>query len=537
MSAVHWIRSRQEERELDYWLSIVAFERQDRSFLNRLYLLYLFIFFGAWIFAMLTFFASGGALILRLVGSVDPRQAALSLELLLLGAWSIYSLWRSCRRSPVVFSEADEVIICHTPVDRRLVTARWFFMPWFKSALFFWIIAIILGFSIAEISMPGVMGANRIPEYAVYGIRPWLAILPIQFGLFAFQWAVGIFRLQKGEEKRWLGWIVTPVAIVFFTLLFVLLLPASSMTYPSLRLTAATVTYPLQVGFSGQNLGLTLLAGAIFGLLMFVLMVWVSSTFSLSRAAQETREAEALKSAGRYGMSNYAEEIQTRRRLGVMRSPSRLHPLFGAGSLVWKGLLQARRTFRLTSLFPWFSIAALAFGISLLPDPGSLILVVAFWVIQVGQRSVARLRSDLSLWPLSRQLPISHKRFVLAELAPTFFLILAVSLAGFLIGSAVFAKPLGMASLIIPGLVASVAGISAYDVIQRSRSNLLLVGSVPSIGARGILLGLLIAVVILLVAFILPGIAGIALSVILGLSLAWFTFGLAARSYGDIRSS
>ena len=40
MQATHWIRSRQEESELAYWLSIVAYDRRDRSFNNRIYFLY-----------------------------------------------------------------------------------------------------------------------------------------------------------------------------------------------------------------------------------------------------------------------------------------------------------------------------------------------------------------------------------------------------------------------------------------------------------------------------------------------------------------
>ena len=39
MRAIHWLRSRQESRKLAYWLSLVAYDRGDRSLSNRIYLL------------------------------------------------------------------------------------------------------------------------------------------------------------------------------------------------------------------------------------------------------------------------------------------------------------------------------------------------------------------------------------------------------------------------------------------------------------------------------------------------------------------
>jgi hypothetical protein len=137
MQAVHWLRSLQEELELTYWLAIVSYKRHDHSISNRIYLLYLIIFFSIWIFVTLTFFASGGELLLRLINSDDPIQAAIFLETLLLGTWSIFGLWQSCKRSPVSFSEQDALLICQMPVSRRKVTMRWFLMPWLKNAILF----------------------------------------------------------------------------------------------------------------------------------------------------------------------------------------------------------------------------------------------------------------------------------------------------------------------------------------------------------------------------------------------------------------
>src|SRR5512140_1419204 len=234
MRAVHWLRTRQEDRELAYWLAIVAYEQRDRSFINRIYLLYLIIFFGAWVFVVLTFFASVGAFVLRWLNPVDPIQSVLFLEVLLLGVWSVFAFWQSLRRSPVVFSEQDEVLICHTPVNRRYVTLRWILMPWLTSGIVFWLAAIVLGFSVAEITMPGAMSAGRIFEYAGYGLRSLAVIVPIHLGLFALQWVAGILRLQKDVERRWLAWLVIPGTIAFFSFLLIFIFnaaPASSILW------------------------------------------------------------------------------------------------------------------------------------------------------------------------------------------------------------------------------------------------------------------------------------------------------------------
>ncbi len=74
MQAVHWLRSRQEERELIYWLSIASYDVRDRSVNNRIYLLYLIVFFSIWIFMTLTLFASAGARDSACRQSRQPRQ-------------------------------------------------------------------------------------------------------------------------------------------------------------------------------------------------------------------------------------------------------------------------------------------------------------------------------------------------------------------------------------------------------------------------------------------------------------------------------
>jgi len=537
MRAVHWLRTRQEEYELSYWLSIVAYNRRDRSLNNRIYLLYLILFFSVWFFVVLTFFASGGALILPLINPLNPVRAALFLEVFLLGVWSGFSFWRSTRRSPVVFSEQDEVLICQTPVSRRHLTLRWFLMPWAKSGILFWLAAIILGFSVAEITMPGVITANRILEYAGYGLRAWVVVIPVHLALFALQWAVGILRLQKDKERHGLAWLVIPATIAIFSFLLVFTFDADSAARMPWTQIVSGITYPLLAGFVPGSLLLSLLSGGLFALVALGIMVACSGAFSLSRAAQETNAVDLLETAQRFGFSAYARQLQDQYRLGVTHAPSRLPVFGGGGILVWKDLLQSQRLFRLSSTFTWFGLFLLMLGVAFFYDPGSRVLVIGYWVFQLGQAVVVRIRGDLSLWPLSRQFPIAHKKFLLIDLLPAYLLSLLVSEAGLVMGSALFKGRIDGLAWLLPGIAASVTGMAAFDVIRRSRSHFLLVGSVPEVSAGGIILGLVTMAVPLLIRSFIPGIIGLFLSTLMSLGIGVLAFNLASRAYHHMDAS
>ncbi len=530
MKAVHWVRGRQEERELAFWLSLVAYEHRDHSFNNRVYLLYLILFFGAWTFAVL-FFASGGALILQWIDPADPVRAAVFLEVLLLGLWGVYGFWQALRRSPIVFSEQDETLLCHTPLNRRHVTMRWILMPWLKSALPFWLAAVTLGFSVAEAVLPGAMTTSRILEYIMYGLRAWLVILPIHSTLFSLHWVVGVIRLQKDHRRRGLAWVVMPVVLAIFILLAYCAFNPASLIFPLGSCLPAAVLFPFQTAFSGGRVSVAWLAGSLFALAALSGLYRVSGSLSLSRAAQETRQAEMLHTAQRYGFTAISADIQTRQRLGVTRKPTRLPAISGAGALFWKDILQFQRSFQLSALFIWGQIFVLMLGLSFLSQPGSYALLIAVWVILTGQASAARLRSDLANYVLTRQMPVSRRYFLLYEAALTCLLTILISLAGLAAGSIIFNTPLTPIAALIPGIIASTASLAVFDVIRQSRDHLLMNGSVPQVSAGGVILGVIAAGIPILIQVLLPGPVGLILSVLLSLALAWLAFNLAVMTF------
>lgn len=479
----------------------------------------------------LTLFASGGAILLQSIDPADPARAAVLVEVLILGAWGTYALWQSLRRCPVTFSRPDAALLCQTPVQRRAVTLRWLLMPWFKSGVLFWLAAVTLGFSYAETVLPEFTGADRILEYSGYGFAAWAAIIPVHLALVSLTWAFGVYRLHSDRQRRWLVWPVLVLTIGFAAFL---LFPGFGTAGPFWPTVYTVFSYPLQGGFGIGSLSASLAAGGILAVAILSVLAWVSDNFSLSRAAQETQDAEMVQSLRRYGFASSAAKAQAEQRLGISRAPSRLPAMTGAGALVWKDVLQSQRAFRWTALFGWLSIFGLMFGLALLPDVSSQAFAVGFWVITVGRLCSTRIRNDLSYWTLIRQLPISHRKFMLAELSGAFLLVVAVSLLGLASGSMLVRNPVYGLGVLIPGMAAGIVGVAAFDIIRRSDSTLLLNGSVPEVGVGGIILGLLFAFAPLATILVVPGVLGIVLSAGISIGLSWVAFNLAVRAYQKV---
>ncbi|GAP12551.1 hypothetical protein LARV_00287 [Longilinea arvoryzae] len=536
MRAVHFVRSRQEERELAYWLSLVAYDRRDRSTSNYIYLVYLVLFFSIWTFSALTFFASGGALLLRFLDPDNLARAAIFLEVLLLAVWSIFTFWQALKRSPVSFSEPDETLICQMPVSRRSLVLRWVWMPWLKSAVPFWLAAVTLGFSVAETNMPGTMDLSRIVEYSGYGLRAWLAVIPIHLALFLFRWFVGVARLNGQSVRRWLAWLVMPLTVAFFAFLLIFTRDPSALPSGLWSGIAGRILQPLQAGFSQIGLAAGLLSTSLLALVTLAALFWISPSFSLNRAAQETNELEASETAAKYGFVGLVEEQRLKNRLGVNKKPSRLPALAGAGALLWKDVLQSVRSLRLQSILAWFSIVTAMLALPILPDLGSRALLIAFWVIQIARFSVARLRNDLACWVLIRQLPFSHTRFLFFDLVAVYALSVLASLAGLAVHAAFFQARVDPWAAFIPGVVAGIVSMAAFDVCRQSRDELLLAGIAPELSALGSLLGVAVAAAPMAISILVSGYAGVLLATAVSLGLGGLAFSIADQAYRTIHT-
>ncbi|PKO12211.1 MAG: hypothetical protein CVU39_25405 [Chloroflexi bacterium HGW-Chloroflexi-10] len=350
LKALHWLRSRQEERELAYWFALVFYDHRDRSFNNRAYFFYLVLFFAVWFFMLLIFIASGGVQLLEMLVPGQPQRAAVICTVVLLALWFIVSLRTSLKRSPLMLSEEDAYLLCQTPLPRGLLVLRWVWMPWFKNAIPVWLATIVLGFSLAEIFLPGDAAVDNLPVYLGYGLRAWVCVLPIHLGLFAFQWLAGILRLQKNTIRRWLHLPFLGGVLVFFYLLLTSLMETTLPLSQILRSIFNTLAFPLHSGFRQGSLLSPVIIGLVFALSMLALLYLAARDFNLTRAAQETQTLNLVQDLQRYGFTDSAKQIQQQQRLGAGRKTVRLPAYPGPAALLWKDILQSRRSLRLPDI-------------------------------------------------------------------------------------------------------------------------------------------------------------------------------------------
>jgi hypothetical protein len=524
---VNWLRTRQEESELGFWLSLVSYDRKDQSLTNRAYLIYLIIFFGVWIFLMLTLLASGGSMILQAIQPGNPELAACGLLVVILAGWWFFGMNLASRRSPVVFNETDALLIGQSPVSRRRIVLRWFWMPWLKNALPFWMLTLVLGFSLAEISINGPISAERLPEYTIYGLRPLMAILPLQLALFSLQWGTGVLRLQKDREIRRFAWPVSAAVLAVGVWL-------SFAAFSAPAGLATWLLHPLLQGFSGGMSTASALTLWAFALLAWLLLAILSGNFNLSRAMQETREVELTNNAIRYGMTDYLKLRRAKKKLGVGHESTRLPIPAGGKALIWKDLVESRRTLSMGTVFNWIIVFAIMLSLPLLPDLASRSIVLVFWVIWVGRITNQRLRSDLAGWPLLRQLPVAGDRVILYGMISSLLGVTVLSLLGLTAGVFLFQTRLLLFLGLIPGLVAQTALTAAFDVIRHARSNRLLDGSVPQISAGGILLGVALAALVWLGANLSSSLFSLFLIFALNWLIVWGLYRLVGGFYTRI---
>jgi len=527
MACVNWLRSRQEQQEIGFWLSL-AYDKNDKSLSNRLYLLYLVIFFSIWWFIILVFFAERGASIFTLLAPANPIKAALALEIIVFLSWWIFTEIKAIWRSPVVFSEEDAYLICQMPIKPRYIVLRWLLMPWMKNFLPIALISVTIGFSLAEtIFLPSAFNSEMFANYIWYALRILMVITPIHLALFTLTWVIGIWCLNN--ERRVLFVISSLVISIFISLILidVLFLTFNVTIFLQIGAFIKVIQNIFLGGFGSSEFIRAQVSGWIFALVSLLILGKVSTNFSPSRAAQETQFNVAVKSLMRYGFVSQAKEMKEKRRLSrrvkVFWQPS----WENGGAVLWKDILQSLRINRLRKIFGFLIIFSSMLSFVFIQDFKARLPIIAIWTIQVGKITSERIRNDLSRWTISKQLPISHNNWFFYNILFSCFLVLLSSLVGIILGS-LFDQSLVLREiLLLPGMIATCTGIWVFDIARRSQSSLLMRGQVPQISEIGRIGAIICVCLPFLFLIILPGIKGGFLSISSSILLGWAAVWLA----------
>lgn len=535
MRAIHWIRSRQESEELSYWLSFVSYNPKDRSLNNRIYLVYLLVFFSIWWFIVLVWFASTGASLLSLVFPSSVMDGAIGLELVILLLWFLTVLFLSLWLSPVAFSEEDAYLVCQMPLRPRPLVLRWSLMPWVKSVIPFLILAMVLGFSLAEIdlSQQGVTDPN-IFAYIIRGVRAALGLLPIHLAAFGVIWANGVWLMSR--QRRFAAWIVPVLTVGLVGLLFGAGLLASFGVGLPAWLMPFSQFLPglLRAGFTQGMLGRALQIGGVGALVSFAALYLSAGRFSPSQAAQETQVQVTNQNLLRYGFSDQVSSRKAQKRLGIVRRTAWLPGWQGAASLTWKDVIQTWRSINLSYGYYLFTFFGAGLGLVFIPSLGGRILLVLTWAMQATKFLTGRLREDLAHWVLLRQLPQKPQDWILADMVFPSAVLLLVSLLGIVGGAALGNQSPWVAMLCMPGMIASAAGVSASMIFRHSKIDLLMSGQAPGINEFGILLTAVSVAVPVAFFSLVPGLMGAALAMGASLLIGGIALSAAFRAFRAI---
>jgi hypothetical protein len=526
MRAVWMVRSRQLQSRFRFWLALVGYDRNDKSLLHKIYLVYAGVFYTLWSFAVLSLVAGGAARLLDFVqaasGLNSPALAATALGVLGLLIWTLLAAYNASRTSPLIFTEEDSYLIAQTPADRRSVALAWLAGQWPRTLLPISAVAVTLGFAILESLSAGNLNASDIPRYLLAGFRSLSVTIFLQLGLLALIWALGIYRLQGDHYRP----NVRLAPLLAGILLLLALLPTamawlSETSLPGAFLFAfarspllAPINLVLQAGFGSAAwpLGMALAVGwMVLGLL---LLAASARSLNLSRASQESRSAAAWESAMLAGNTRQLEEISRRKRLALGYAPSALlngthQGRSGWRALVVKDLLQISRNGLLRAIFSWSAVFLLAFVGVLIPiliqgDIGVQAFTLLYWMLLLVNRSTTRLQNDLETWAVFRQLPLPAGRLLLAEIISAVVFGTLATWAGLAV--AWLLQPLFTSAtvalsstqmftwiILAPVLIAAIAMGSAFDVIRQSKSANLLSGYAPQPGFLSLIIGAVIS--------------------------------------------
>ena len=528
MNAAWYIRSRQLGRAARFWLAITGYDSKDHSLSNRIYLLYLVIFFSIWGLAVLALLTSAAAKLLLIFSPTQPARIAAWITTLILLAWWLWSLFEAAWRSPIRFSPEDATLICITPVSRTAVVFAWLPGEWINTGITFWGLAITLGFAIAEIVVGGQPIWANLPLYLGAGIRFFVPVVLLQAGMLASVWALGCLRLQGHRQVKYLFLLPAALGVCFG--IGILAASANGMIIQQ-------VVYPIFGPLSaGSGLG-SFTPGLLIALGWVIVgaggLYLASDRLNLSRASQETERSAPVLSAALLGDRQVVDTLKLKHRLQNGSPPTRIPGREGEMAIVWKGAIRLRRGFSLNILFEWLIILASSIAALLTPDWGSRSMVILFWMVKVQERTCVEIRSDLGLWSISQPLPFRPFQRLCAYLLPPAGVAVILGWVAIAVGRTLKLGHIPWELFILlPFIVADLAFAASYDVLRQTRADHLLIGSAPSPSMLAVLISAsALALIILLFAIFKGGWIGLAVSILTSLLIGYGMVRLCIRSY------
>jgi hypothetical protein len=487
MKAVWFVRSKELAGRLRFWTAMVGYDPRDRSLNQNIYLMYVVIFFSIWGFAMLALLADQAAILLTSIRgltastiSIIAMMAMIILEFITVG-------YRAGKSSPFIFSAADAELVCQTPVNRGQVALAWYFGEWIGSGLIFVALGVIFRYASLEIIEQKQVAWMDLPRYILAGIQVTSIVLPLFMMVMAICYALGALRLRGEQDIPWLRWIPIMIAMILILVGLVNRSVVSALLWIFL--------YPIKAGFGevfwlgGFSLALTLPGLGLLALYASGLRL------NLSRAAQESRFRWAEQQVRWLGGTSVRGDMVRREKLGIGHEPIRFPGRAGAWALLWKDWVASVRSIQFIEVLSWLGIFGLVLGMIWAANWGTQALIFLLGCELIGQRCTERLRSDLRVWTITRQLAVRSDTALAAEICSPVSLATLLAwlamLAGHWLGRSVHISFFFQAPL----LVLCITLATSYDILRHSQSSDLLAGYVAEPGAGGLIVSLVLGAI------------------------------------------
>jgi hypothetical protein len=484
MGPVWFVRSRQLAESLRHWLIVVGYDRRDHSLTHKIYLVYAFIFFALWIFAMLAFLSSTALQFLAPFHLSSIPAAATGFSTIMLLVWGLYTAYQAGKHSPMSFSENDAYLICQSPVSRRAVAFAWLTGSWPLQAALMGAVGVVLAYASTEAALAGQTTLADAPLYLMAGLRCLLVMVPVVGGVQALVWAFGCLRLRGSSRLPRLWMVPTALGLILVVGLFASGSPLQNLTSGPWSVILSPLIFPLASGYGLENWLSGLLAGAAW-VVVGASTLWLTANgINLGQAAQETTRQVARQNAAASGFNDVADQITLQQKLGVGHLPASFTAQPGWGIILWKNLLRTERRGAWSFFSAWLIIFLTGLAAVLIPDWGGRGWALLVWGRLVSQQTNLYQRADLAMWGLFRSLPIPPRLTLLADVAvPAALATLLAWLA--ILGGGLAGTTGGLtawAALLVPGLVLGFGLGSAVDILRTAKSQVLMAGNAANTG-------------------------------------------------------
>jgi len=535
MKAIWFVRSKELAGRFRFWTAIVGYDPRDRSLNQNIYLIYVVIFFSIWGFAMLALLADQAANLLSTVqGQTASTVSVIGMLVLIILEFTAAG-YRAGRRSPFTFSEADAELVCQTPVNRGQVALAWYFGDWIGSGMIFVALGVIFRYASLEIMEQKQVAWVDLPRYILAGIQVTSIILPLFMMVMAICYALGALRLRGEQDIPWLRWIPMVIAMV--------LIVVGLINRPILSALLWILLIPLKAGF-GEVSWLGGFALAVSLTVLGILALYKTGLrLNLSRAAQESRFRWTEQQVRWLGGTSVRGDMVRREKLGIGHSANRMPGRTGAWALLWKDWVASVRGIQFIEVLSWLGIFGLVLGMIWAANWGTQALIFLVGCELIGQRCTERLRADLKVWTITRQLAIRSDTALAAEISSPVSLATLLAWLAMLIGHWLGYSVHISSFFLAPLLVWCITLAISYDILRHSQSSDLLAGYVTAPGAGGLIIGFVLgAIPLITVSWLVshwsaPG-ADLIITLfglIIGAGLAFAIWKLAATRYMTIK--